>query len=77
MARQIDKWHMTGPISTQRVALVEHCETGEQGFRAVAWNNGRPHLYGPVYSGPSCMSAAACREVGIPESEGERILCDA
>ena len=72
----IASWHSVSPISCQRAALVEHCSTGQQGFRAVRWEHGQAYLYGPVYSGPDCRSAAFCREVGIPTSQADEILCE-
>lgn len=75
MASELSKWEAVGPVGAQRAKLVEHSETGQQGFRAVRWINGSPELFGPVYSSPNCTSAEECREVGIPESEADAVLC--
>ncbi len=71
----LSKWKTDAAIGAQRVAGVVHEETGQRGYRAVAWNNGRVTLYGPVYSGPNCTSADECRELGIPETEADSVLC--
>ena len=71
----ITLWRTTGPVSTERVALVEHSETGQRGYRCICWVQGYPQLYGPVYSSPNCCSQEECRLLGIPEREACTILC--
>ena len=75
MMTEISKWESDETVGAQRFCRVRHTETGQVGYRKLAWKNQGAFVYGQVYSGPHCMSAATCRELGIPESEADTVLC--